>query len=209
MTSLYFASCARPMISMSIGSFGPPPPHVRLPTASRPRLNFLAKASFTTATFGEPRTSARVELAAGDERHTHRAEVAGADFVEARVVVDVRAGRVALDFDIVAPVIASDQRHEGRRRRSRLASPRARLRVVRKAAATSPACMSSTPGRSERDDVLGLDAEIDVTDVEEALREQSGAGQKARVMESAICAVASVVRKRCAERALEGCRPDP
>ena len=56
---------------------------MRLPTASRPRLNFLANASLTIVTFGEPSDVGARELPAGDERHAHGAEIAGADLVEA------------------------------------------------------------------------------------------------------------------------------
>jgi hypothetical protein len=47
---------------MSIVS-GPVPPSlpIRLPTASRPRLNFFANASLTIATFSAPSASARVK----------------------------------------------------------------------------------------------------------------------------------------------------
>ena len=70
---------------------------MRLPTASRPRLNFFANASLTMATFGAlPGVGAR-ELAAGEQRDAERPEVAGADLVEARVGVGVGSGLEALD----------------------------------------------------------------------------------------------------------------
>jgi hypothetical protein len=55
---LYFASFTSPTISMS--SLPLVPISIRLPTASRPRLNFFANASLTIATLGAPRRSARV-----------------------------------------------------------------------------------------------------------------------------------------------------
>ena len=57
LTLLYLASCTSPTISMSRLSL---PWSIRRPTGLAPRLNFLAKAWFTTATFGAPSASERV-----------------------------------------------------------------------------------------------------------------------------------------------------
>ena len=56
---------------------------MNLPIASRPRLNFLANASFTMATFDASERIGRGELASGDDRHAERSEIAGTDLVEA------------------------------------------------------------------------------------------------------------------------------
>ena len=56
-TSLYFASCTRPTISVSSVS---PPLLISVPTALRPRLNFRVNASLTIETLAPPLTSARV-----------------------------------------------------------------------------------------------------------------------------------------------------
>ena len=178
MTSLYFAFCTRPTISMSSASPVRPLP-MRLPTASRPRLNFFANASLTIATFGAPSDVGARELAARDERHAHRPEVAGADLVEAGVAVDVGPGLEALDLHVVAPVAAGEQRHErgrhagdARQRRElvfepleQLARPLGRVGVELRRDA-------------ERDDVVDLEAEIDAADVEQALGEEARADEQ-------------------------------
>jgi hypothetical protein len=60
LTSLYFASAASPTISIVSGPVAPSLP-IRRPTTSRPRLNFLANASLTIATFGAASASRRVK----------------------------------------------------------------------------------------------------------------------------------------------------
>ena len=60
LTSLYFAFFTSPTISIVSGVLAPLL-LMRLPTASRPRLNFFANASLTIATFGAVSASARVK----------------------------------------------------------------------------------------------------------------------------------------------------
>ena len=108
---------------------------MRLPTASRPRLNFFANVSLTIATFGLPSASAVGELAPGEQRHAEHVEVAGPDVVEARVVVDVGSVRKALDAHVVAPVVRS--RAAARAPTSR-PSRRESRRVPAQAARTGP-----------------------------------------------------------------------
>ena len=81
-------------------------PHfIRLPTASRPRLNFFANCSFTTATSGVPVVSDAREFAAGEELHAERREKARPDDVDVRVRVRVRTGLEALHRHVAAPVV--------------------------------------------------------------------------------------------------------
>ena len=59
-TSLYFAFCTRPTISMSSLLVRAVVAHALADRRRGPRLNFFANASLTIATFGAPSASARV-----------------------------------------------------------------------------------------------------------------------------------------------------
>ena len=90
LTSLYFAFFAIATISIVSGVFGPLL-LIRLPTASRPRLNFFANASLTIATCGAVSAVGAREVAPGEQRDAERREIARADLVEARVRCRCRA----------------------------------------------------------------------------------------------------------------------
>ena len=164
----YLAFCTRPTISMSSASPVRPLP-MRLPTALRPRLNFFANASLTIVTLGAEDIGRR-EVPSGDEWHTHGAEIAGADLVEAEVAVDIGPGLEALDLHVAAPVAAAEERHERGRDAGDARQRRELLLETREQLARPLRPVGVELWRdSERDDVVHLDAEIDAADVERLL----------------------------------------
>ena len=176
LTSLYFAFRTRPTISMSARRCRRRLP-MRLPTASRPRLNFFANASLTIATFGAPCASARVNSRPASSGMPSVREVSGPDLVVARVRVGVRARLEAFHRDVVAPVArrASSGTSDVGRRRSRRA---ARASSSSSALEQLPRLLRRVAVQlrrdAEHDHVVGLQPEIDAADVEQALGEQPG-----------------------------------
>ena len=172
---------------------------MRLPTALRPRLNFFANASLTIVTFGEPRTSARRELAAGDERHAHGAEIAGADLVEAGVTVDVGPGLESLDLHVAAPVASGEERHE-RGRDAGDARQRRELLFETREQLARPLGLVGVALRRRFENVTTLSTLIPrSTRLTFSRLLMKRPAQASSVIDSAIWAVASVVRNRWAE----------
>ena len=152
----------------------PPLPVVmRLPTASVPSPNLSTKRSLTIATFGRSAPPPRSKPEPAISGISTRSEEVGAHAVDRDVGVFAGSRVVALDADVVVPVVAGEQRHCG--------EPPALV--------TPGICASSSTRRSknalaalariavairrdrEHRQRIGAEPEVDARDVGQALRE--------------------------------------
>ena len=179
---------------------------MRLPTASRPRLNFLANASLTIATFGAPERVGARELAAGDQRHADRAEdIPAPTSLSAswcrcpgrpRTPPPRRCCPSCLPASSGTHATA-DRRHAGQRRQ--LVLERART-----ARASAAACSRSARVRRANVIRLSIFRPRSTRLMLSRLLANSPADTSSAI-DSAICTVASVARNRCgAVRAADG-----
>ena len=146
---------------------------IRLPTASRPRLNFFANASLTIATFGARRRVGSRELAAGEQRDAERPEVAGADVVVVASAVSVSGPAVNPSTDTPLPqllpassgTVDADTPVTPGSAAELVLDPLEQLaRLLRR---RSRSARGETP---KHDHVVRFQSEIDAADVEQAAR---------------------------------------
>ena len=165
---------------MSYGSLSVPPRRNRRPTGFAPSSNLRANASLTIATFGALDDVGVREVPAGQERHADRLEVTGRDLVVVRALPRLGRLQMALDVDARAGVAVRDQRHARRRDRRDAGDRREpREHLLEQLLRTRHGVAVALRSQAERDDVIDRDAEIDAADVEQALAEESRAGEQA------------------------------
>ena len=171
MTSLYLASRTTPTISMSSGS-SPAPVFMRLPTAPVPRPNLSTKRSLTIATFGRSAPPTALETRARDQRHLHGSEEVGAHVVDRDVGVFAGSRGVALDADVVTPVVVGEKRHCGGRRARDARNLRELLHEPLEEHARALRRIAVAVRRDrEHGQRIGPESEVDARDVGQALRE--------------------------------------
>ena len=82
---------------------------IRLPTASRPRLNFLANSFVHDRHLGRAEGVSASEFPPGEELAAEIRRKPGPDKVVHRECVRIRTGWEALDREIVTPVVARSE----------------------------------------------------------------------------------------------------